>query len=919
MNRPLPPLTAEEWARVQELFFVLADRPPAAQQETLAGLAASEASIATHVRAMLEVDAAASSLLDEGVGRLVEDVLFDDAPEPPPQRFGPYRIIRELGRGGMGVVLLAHHDEIDAPVAIKILADAWIDPARRELFVAETQTLATLSHPSIARLLHADQLPNGTPWFAMEYVEGEPITHWVWQRRLPLRETLRLFDGLCAAVQHAHRHPVIHRDLKPSNVLVTADGSVKLLDFGIAKRFRERTGPDLPSRTTTYQMTAAYAAPEQFRGEVASVAADVYALGVILFELLVGRRPYDVTNVPIADYEKVIREAYPPHLARALRATAATNARPASTDEEGGASETTHASPRVTPVAVRPSAAEIRDLDALLGAAMAPDVGDRYGSVEALRADMHRFLHQQPLLARKAGWSYHARKFVRRRWREVAAAAALVIAAAAGLLMHNRALAAARDVAIAEAARTNRIRRYLEDLFQGGAQTGTPDSIRAATLVENGIREARALSTDPAMQVDLLGTLGIMSERLGNFARADSLYLLASAGAAQLHGDDHPETLRTRVRRSRLLIQRNQPDSADQQLRELEVRARRHTATGHPVVAEVSAALGTLLRTRAQNEEAIEWLGRAVEQRRQHDPSSREYADAVRELGIAVAGVGDYERADSLFRTALPLVRQRFGPRHPDVAFLLANLGHTASIRGHLDEAEAWQREGVDILAAWYGDNHYLTASIQQVLAQTLIRLERFDEAIPLLRSTIEVFSRAPELGPASAETSITRSTLAIALSGQGNHDEAVAENERALEGLRATLGDQNPNTITVAANLATEVLRAGHPDSSIAILRSLVDGAVEAWGESHRIVAATRIKLGESLAANREYAEAVEVTTAGLEVLDPALGPLAPTTRLARNTLLQAYVALGDSARAETIRRELADTAQSHPSGRQP
>jgi serine/threonine-protein kinase len=906
MTEPIAPLTAQDWARVQEVFALLTNRSETEQREAVERLAQTEPVVARHVQAIL-VASLDTSTFDIEIANIVEDVLLAEAAALHRQRFGPYRLVKEVGRGGMGIVYLAHRDDLDARAAIKILPNAWIDPARREHFLEEMRILAALSHPSIARLFHADHLPDGTPWFAMEYVQGRPITEWVWERRRSLDEILRLFDRLCVAVQHAHGHPVIHRDLKPSNVLVTEDGTVKLLDFGIAKRYHERPGADEQSRTTTREVSLPYAAPEQLRGRVAGVRADVYALGVILYELLTGRRPYDVSGLTAADVEAAIRAAYPPRLAHPNRRGRGDSASlAAAAHPDGGVAADGSSAPR--PVSL--GAGERRDLEALLSAAMAPEVTERYGSVEELRGDIERILRQEPLRARNAGWSYRAQKFVRRHWRTVAGAVAAAVIAAAGLLVHNRELAASRDVAIAEAARVDRLRQFLEDLFQGGRQpTGPPDSIRVATLVENGIREARALSTDPAMQVDLLGTLGIMSERMGDLARADSLYLLATGRATALYGPNHPETLRIRVRRARLLAQFGKIDSSEHELRALEVLARRHAPPGHPVVAEVNTALGTLLRERGQFPEAIARLERALELNRARDSTSREYAASLRELGNAVGSAGDLARADSLWLRALPLVRQLFGPKHPDVAFLLADLGNTASQRGRLEEAERYQREAAAITAAWYGEHSELTGVVNGVLAQTLIRLKRYDEAIPLIHQTIEAFSQAPDLGPNSANTAIAHSTLATAFSGRGDHREALHEYERSLAGLRATLGDRDRNTITVAGNLATELLRTGHADSSVAMLRRLIPFAANALGESHVAVANIRIKLGESLIATGQYHEAISVTAAGLRVLDSALGRRAPFARVARGDLLSAYLALGDSANASRMRRELADT----------
>jgi tetratricopeptide (TPR) repeat protein len=322
-------------------------------------------------------------------------------------------------------------------------------------------------------------------------------------------------------------------------------------------------------------------------------------------------------------------------------------------------------------------------------------------------------------------------------------------------------------------------------------------------------------------------------------------------------------------------------------------------------------AIGSVLRENGHYPEAAARLERAVAQRARLDSTSREYADALRELGNVYGVAGPMERADSLFRRALPIVRERFGSRHPDVAFLLANLGNTASQRGRLVEAEAYQREAASITAEWYGPGHYLTAAVNGVLAQTLNRLKRYDEAVALMRQSITAFERSADLGPNAAVTYIAHGTLAVALSGKGDYAAASHEYATALEGLRKTRGENNTNTLTVAGNLATSILHEGHADSSVKLLRGILTRATGALGESHVVVANTRVKLGESLLAAGHPAEAIPLETAGLHVIDSAVSRRAPLALVGRETLLAAYLAVGDSANATKLRREMADTAR--------
>ncbi|NOT09575.1 MAG: serine/threonine protein kinase [Gemmatimonadales bacterium] len=878
-------LTASDWSRVQDLFHTLADRSAPEQFEDLQRLSTDEPEIAEEVRGMLEADAAGATLLDRGMAGAAGDVLHPGDTLPPHQ-FGPYRIVRLLGEGGMGVVYLGHRDDVDANAAIKILANAWLSPARRDRFRTERQTLAALDHPSIARLLDADHLPDGTPWFAMEYVEGEALTSWVWKRRLGVRPLLELFLEVCDAVQHAHERAVIHRDIKPSNVLVTKDGGIKLLDFGIAKRFPALSASDTRSHTTSRLLTPQYAAPEQFQGRV-GVTADVYALGVVLFELIAGALPYRLDGDTTGGLVATIRAAYPPNIRRTLQGRRAGGAGAATSSIGAGDL----------------SGSEWADLDALLATALAPDQADRYRSVEAFRADIARFLAHQPLAARKATWGYRAGKFVRRRWREVSLAAAVVVTAGAGLFLHTRSLTAARDVAIVEAARTTRLRQFLVDMFQGGEQGSVPgDSLRLGTVVRNGIREARGLTNDPLAQTELLLTLGIISEQLGSFERADTLFRQSVEYATALHGPDHPETLRARIRSAVLLNSQGKIDTAEKEFLAIEAVAVQRVPADHPVVAELNQVLGKLLAERGKIPEAIARLERAVAQRSRADTVSREYSDALRELGNAAYYSGNVRRADSLFRRALPVNRLLFGPNHPNVGYLLTNLGILASVTGDLETAERDLKEAVAISAGWFGEHHWLTAGARVPLGQTLVRKKQFAEAVPVLETAILDMSREPQVPLSSIN--LARNALGHAQVGIGDREAARATFTRAARELRQILGAKHMNTMLSEASLATVLTDTGKLDTAIVMLRDLVARGSAAYGDAHHEVATFRIRLGHALLLAHRPRETIELTAAGLRVLDSLNPTQTDVHRTARSDLEAAYTAIGDTVSAAKYRR---------------
>src|SRR5580693_4808021 len=301
-------MDSSRWQRVQTLFHEAADLPSSEQRGFLETKCGDDVALVSEVLILLQEDSRGGSMLERDVAHVAHQVLSEPSSDPPFKEFGPYRITQALGEGGMGMVYLAEREDLGSRVAIKVLRDAWLSPARRERFAIEQRTLAQLNHPSIARLYDADTSPDGTPFFVMEYVEGIPLTNYCRQHHCAVPERLRLFRDVCEAVLYAHQHAVIHRDLKPSNILVKADTTVRLLDFGIAKQI-ESLGDSVEQTVTGLRlMTPAYAAPEQIRGEQVGIQADVYSLGVVLYELLAGRLPFDLSKLTPAQAERILTE-----------------------------------------------------------------------------------------------------------------------------------------------------------------------------------------------------------------------------------------------------------------------------------------------------------------------------------------------------------------------------------------------------------------------------------------------------------------------------------------------------------------------------------------------------------------------------------------------------------------------------------
>ena len=464
------------------LFHELVELPAAQRDERLAVIAAREPALAQRVAELLTADAAAPQDFADAAAaptallQVLEDLVGSDGLAAG-ERVGPYRLLALLGRGGMGEVWRAERadGQFERQVALKLVASELGSREIVERFLRERQILAGLEHPGIARLLDGGVAADGRPYFALELVEGESITSFARTGALDLDERVELVVAAAEAVAAAHARLVVHRDLKPSNILVTADGRVKLLDFGIAKLVAPGDGDPELTRTVALRMTPAYAAPEQVRGEPATTATDVYGLGAVLYELLTGRPAFERRASSAAELIERVRHET---LVRPSRAVA---------EDLGGR---------------RLARRLAGDLDTIVAKALHPDPGRRYASADAFAEDLRRYLARQPVLARPDSLRYRLGKLVRRNRVASAAATFGLLAILGGLALAlwqaSVARASARR-ATNEAAHARRVQELLIELFQGADPARTLGStLTARQVLDEGVRRLPSeLAADP--------------------------------------------------------------------------------------------------------------------------------------------------------------------------------------------------------------------------------------------------------------------------------------------------------------------------------------------------------------------------------------------------------------------------------------
>ena len=864
-------MDSHRWARLQTLFHGALDLSETEREAFLTANSTDDPSLAHDAKALLEEDARQDFILDGGLNVVAADLL--DGADAPAGTFGPYQIVRPLGEGGMGVVYLAKRDDLGTVAAIKILRDAWLSPLRRERFASEQRLLAQLSHRFIARLFDADTLADGTPWFVMEYVDGLPLTEYCRKHETSLEGRLRLFRDVCEAVQHAHQHLVVHRDLKPSNILVTSDGTVKLLDFGIAKQLESLDGRGDQTKTVLRLMTLAYAAPEQVRGGRIGIHTDVYALGVVLYELIAGRLPFETSDEARIEALITDQEPQPPSVA--------------AHDDRIGKSEWA-------------------DLDVVCGTAMHKEPDRRYATVDALIRDIDHYLTGEPLEARKDSVRYRLRKFVKRNRQSVTAAAAAIVLGVGLVAFYTIRLARARNEAVIAAARAQRVQRFTLDLFQGGDMLAGPaDSLRVVTLLDKGVTDARSLDAEPAAQAELYLTLGGIYEKLGKLSRADSLIQLALTRRQAILGGQHPDVAASLVALGLLRIDQARFEDAEQLIRRGLAMANATLRPGDAGIISASVALGRVLMERGSYPEAIPVLENVVRMSRAAKASRGEIAANISALADAHFYAGHRDASDSLNRIVLAEYKSIYGDRHPLVADILVNFGATEQERGNYVSAEKFNREALAITRDYYGPTHFETAAKLTLLGRALVFQNRFAEADSLLREALAVRERV--YGPVHPAVASTLNEIASIAYQQDHYDDAEARWSRVLSIYETIYGDHHYLDAVATSNLGTVAYGRKDYKRAESLYRDAIRRFTETQGADHLNTGIAHVKLGRTLLRERRFADGRVESLVGHDILAKQASPSLSFLQNSLKDLAADADSLKETSIADGYRRELA------------
>jgi serine/threonine-protein kinase len=677
-------LDTARWSRVREIFDAAIGLAPDQRAAYLAETCGDDTALLEEVRGLIAADERAADRLGHAVRDAAAVALESSESAQLPmegRRVGPWRLVRELGHGGMGAVYLAERVDgaFTQQVALKLIRRGFDSGTLHDRFHAERRILARLQHPSIARLVDGGVTPDGQPWYAMELVEGDPIDRYCAAQKLDIDARLKLFAEVCRAVMYAHSCLVVHRDLKPDHVLVTQRGEVRLLDFGIAKLLDDSDDGAEQTRTGMRLMTPGYASPEQVRGERVGTTSDIYSLGVILYELLTGERPYDLQGKSIVEVERIVSQTQPE--------------RPSTRVSDTG----------------KLRRALRGDLDVICLKALRKEPERRYGSVEALLEDITRHLDGRPVLARPDTVGYRFRKFVQRNRIGVAVASVAAVLLVSTTVVYLRSLATERDLARSEAAKAEEVSAFLQRLFE----VADPTENRGATITARELLDAGAqrveeeLASQPEVQAVMMRLIGNVYASIGLTKKAQPLLEGALARHRALYGPRHEETILSMIALATETQDLGDLVNSEGLYREALAMATELYGTPHELVSETTRHLAFWEESNGNEAEAERLFKDALAQDRQLFPPDHErVVDAVVRLAGLQRRVGNRKEAEPLLREGLAAQRRIRGDTHPDVASTMRNLASLLRDEKQYAEAESLYVGAIAILRAVYGEEN---------------------------------------------------------------------------------------------------------------------------------------------------------------------------------------------------------------------
>ena len=894
------------WQQIQSLFDQVVDAPPAEQAALMASACGGDGDLKRSIESLLASDRKSEDPLMNAVSEAAESLLVEHQDRLIGARIGNYRIVSILGQGGMSTVYRGERDDAkyQQTVAVKVLHHAALHPRLRSRLHSERHILATLAHPSIARLIDSGELEDGTPYLVMEHVDGEPIDTYCDTRTLFVRERLELFVRVCTAVQYAHRNLVVHRDIKAANILVTSDGTPKLLDFGIAKLLApESLRHTVPvTRLQERILTPENAAPEQVLGRPITTATDIYALGVLLYQLLSGRSPYRLMSYSQLQLERAICMDDPmrPSQIVVAKLGAETDADRSRLSDRRG----------LSPQRLR--ARLTGDLDAIVAMAMRKEPDRRYPSVEALADDISRHLLGRPVLARQGDWRYNTAKFLRRYLLAVSAVAAaflgLVLIAGVTLWQNHR-IEIARDATAQERDRAQQVSAFLVDVFsQADPFTAQGHDATAKDLLDRGAAKITGnTSLQPEVQAQLLESIGLAYRRQGLSERAIPLFEQAVAIRRQEKPVDNHRIAAALANLARALIDAGHLVSAEAYLQQALELSRKGDQSSSTETADILVQYAQFeLNAKSDPQHSRKLFEEALGIYRSI-LGGQHLSVAVTLSGLAAAAtwMDDFAAAEQYEREAIEIFRATVSRNYPDHAVALATLGYILMERGQYTEAEQLLKEALEIERGVFGEHNVRVAQAEAHLGDLYERRGETAKAIETMQAAVSVAKQG--LGVEHYLTGYYLNALADLYIKAGDLPAAEAAAREALAVYAQSLPPQHLYVGSVKLTLGEILLRRGSLAAAEAELRSSVDINTALAGADSWRSARSAASLAWVLIKREKYAEGEPMLVTARARLLASVGAHHPATEEATDRLVEYYRARHRDAEAQSVLEETA------------
>ena len=793
-------MNPERWQQIDHVFAAALARPANQRAAWLEETCGEDHDLRREVEALLAAERAAGRFLSPPLDETRLSAARGPASWPEGgRRMGPYELLRPIGQGGMSTVYLATRvdGQYRREVAIKLIRRGFETAQVLHRFRTERQILAQLEHPSIARLYDGGTTEQGFPFLVMEYIEGLPLDRYCDHHRLSVAQRLALFREVCLAAHHAHRSLLVHRDLKPSNILVTREGQVKLLDFGIAKLLADQhpaagsedgariglTPTAFDTSTGVRPMTPGYASPEQIRGQAITTASDIYALGVLLYRLLIGRGPYRLDQATPEALERAILERVPEPPSVTLFA-------PVDASDSNDWRPSTAARARAT--TPRRLAAALRgDVDAITLRALAKRPEARYGSALALAEDLYHHRHHHPVAAMPSTLRYRTGRFLRRNAVAVVAGCLVGLMLVAGVSLGV--LQAARVAQESRVAKQERAHaQVVSDFLLGLFGEADPNKTRGADITVREVLERSTetidrLADQPQRQALYLFTIAGVYASLGQFDQAAELYQRALALQRPLYGEESLQVAATLNELAYIYQRQGRYRAAEKPMREAyEIRRRLLGEQSGEVLPSLND-LGLLLYYLGEYPEANRLLREAARRVEAGEGRDSEAAAVTKNnLALSLHETGHYEEAEALYLETLRVYRKLFGQEHVLVSTSLHNLASLLHDKGQLQEAERLFRQALAMRQKLLGKEHPRIVPTMTGLAETLYQQGRFAQSEATFRRAMALGSKV--LGKDHWRVSAAASGLARLLLATGRAQEAEPMAREAATNLRAKL-----------------------------------------------------------------------------------------------------------------------------------